>query len=134
MPDSLCHHTATELSALIRAREVSAREVMQAHLDRIELLNPKVNALVSVDPERALAAAASADERLASGAQVGPLHGLPIAHKDTHDTAGIRTTYGSPLLADNVPDRDELVVAAVAVGLVTTALLVVGPPPVPGSA
>lgn len=110
MPDSLCHHTATDLSALIRAREVSAREVMQAHLDRIELLNPKVNALVSLDPERALAAAASADERLASGAPVGPLHGLPIAHKDTHDTAGIRTTYGSPLLADHVPDRDELVV------------------------
>ncbi|RRO19908.1 amidase [Saccharopolyspora rhizosphaerae] len=110
MSDSLCHRTAGELVALIRTREASAREVVQVHLEQIERLNPEVNALVSVDPERALAAAAEADERLASGAEVGPLHGLPIAHKDTHDTAGIRTTYGSPLLADNVPDRDELVV------------------------
>ncbi|GAB3698229.1 amidase [Saccharopolyspora tripterygii] len=110
MPQSLCHHTATDLAGLIRSGEVSAREVMRAHLERIDRLNPQVNALVSLDPERALEVAAAADERWASGEPVGPLHGLPIAHKDTHDTAGIRTTSGSPLLADNVPERDELVV------------------------
>ncbi|MDI2029155.1 amidase [Saccharopolyspora sp. TS4A08] len=120
MSDSLCQRTATELAALLRAREVSAREVMRAHLDRIERLNPKVNAVVSLDPEGALAGAAAADERLASGAAVGPLHGLPMAHKDTHDTAGLRTTYGSPLLADNVPAQDELVVERLkAAGAVT---------------
>lgn len=110
MSESLCHRSATDLAELIRSGEVSAREVMRAHLEQIDRLNPQVNALVSLDPERALGAAAAADERWASGEPVGPLHGLPIAHKDTHDTAGIRTTRGSPLLADNVPERDELVV------------------------
>lgn len=108
--DGLCDFTARELSALLSAREVSAREVVQAHLARIERTNPAVNAIVTLVPEQALAEAHEADQRLARGADVGPLHGLPVAHKDTHDTAGIRTTYGTPLLADNVPDRDELVV------------------------
>jgi amidase len=106
----LCFRTARELSGLLRRREVSAREVVQAHLDRIEVTNPEVNAVVTMVAERALAEAADADRRLAGGATVGPLHGLPVAHKDTHDTAGIRTTHGSPLMADNVPERDELVV------------------------
>jgi amidase len=65
---------------------------------------------VTLTPERALAAADAADERLVHGADVGPLHGIPVAHKDTHDTAGLRTTYGSPVMAHNVPERDELVV------------------------
>ena len=82
----------------------------RAHLERIERVNPSVNAIVTLTAERAMAEAAAADERLASGAEVGPLHGLPVAHKDLVATAGIRTTYGSPIFADNVPDQDDLVV------------------------
>lgn len=106
----LCFWTATELAAALRRRDVSAREVVTAHLEQIERVNPAVNAIVTLVPERALEQAAEADTRLAAGADVGPLHGLPVAHKDLHDTAGIRTTYGSPLFADRVPDRDHLVV------------------------
>ncbi|WP_051744411.1 amidase [Streptomyces yerevanensis] len=106
----LCFWTATELAAAIRRRDVSAREVVAAHLEQIERVNPAVNAIVTLVPERALEQAAEADARLAAGAEVGPLHGLPVAHKDLHDTAGIRTTYGSPLFADRVPGRDHLVV------------------------
>jgi amidase len=106
----LCFATARELSRALRRREVSAREVVQAHLDQIDRVNPEVNAVVTLVAERALAEAAAADDRLTAGEPVGPLHGLPVAHKDIHDTAGIRTTYGSPLLADNVPARDDLVV------------------------
>ncbi|GAA2634158.1 amidase [Streptomyces vastus] len=106
----LCFWTATELAAAIRRRDVSAREAVTAHLEQIERINPAVNAIVTLVPERALEQAAEADARLAAGADVGPLHGLPVAHKDLHDTAGIRTTYGSPLFADRVPDRDHLVV------------------------
>ncbi|CAM5449108.1 MULTISPECIES: amidase [Streptomyces] len=106
----LVHADATELAARIRRREVSAREVVRAHLDRIDEVNPRVNAVVSLDPEGAMAAAAAADERLARGAEVGALHGLPIAFKDTHLTRGMRTTRGSPLYAETVPDEDELLV------------------------
>ncbi|MCW2578062.1 MAG: Amidase, Asp-tRNAAsn/Glu-tRNAGln amidotransferase subunit, partial [Modestobacter sp.] len=109
--DDLCTRPATELAALVRDREVSARELMDAHLDRIERLNPELNAIVTLDPEGARAAADAADARLATGEPVGPLHGLPVAHKDTHATGGMRTTWGSPLHADTVPAHDELVVA-----------------------
>ncbi|MCZ2837903.1 amidase [Modestobacter sp. VKM Ac-2985] len=109
--DELCTRPATELVALVRDREVSARELMDAHLDRIERLNPELNAIVTLDAEGARAAADAADARLAAGEPVGPLHGLPVAHKDTHATGGMRTTWGSPLHAETVPDRDELVVA-----------------------
>ncbi|MBO1334603.1 amidase [Streptomyces sp. VRA16 Mangrove soil] len=108
--DALCALDAVELAARIRRRELSAREVVAAHLDRIERVNPAVNALVTLDGEGALKAAAAADERAASGAELGPLHGLPIAFKDTHLTRGMRTTHGSPLFADHVPDEDELLV------------------------
>src|SRR4051795_12395074 len=111
MDDDLCTRPATELAALVRDREVSARELMDAHLDRIERLNQALNAIVTLDAERARAAADAADARLAAGDPVGPLHGLPVAHKDTHATGGMRTTWGSPLHADTVPLRDELVVA-----------------------
>src|SRR4051812_5957703 len=96
---------------MLRDGEVSARELLDAHLDRIERLNPGVNALVTLDAEGARAAADAADAALAAGEDVGPLHGLPVAHKDTHATGGMRTTWGSPLHADTVPLRDELVVA-----------------------
>ncbi|MCV2490038.1 amidase [Geodermatophilus sp. YIM 151500] len=111
MSDDLCFRPATELAALVRRREVSARELLEAHLTRIEAVNPGLNAIVTLDAEGARAAADAADAALAAGETVGPLHGLPVAHKDTHATAGMRTTWGSPLHADDVPARDELVVA-----------------------
>ncbi|MEV7383168.1 amidase [Streptomyces lydicus] len=110
MTDALHHLDATDLAARLRRREISAREVVQAHLDRIERVNPTVNAIVTLDAEGALAAAAEADARLVRGAEVPPLHGLPIAFKDTHLTRGMRTTFGSPLFADHVPDEDDVVV------------------------
>lgn len=105
--------TAREQVAALRARQVSARELLDLHLARIAERNPKLNALVSLDEERARASAAEADEQLAAGRDVGPLHGLPFAFKDTHDVAGWRTTYGSRLFADHVPDVDALVVERV---------------------
>ena len=102
--------TAREMVAAIRAREISARELLELHLTRIAERNPELNAVVSLDEERARAGAARADEQTARGEALGPLHGLPFAFKDTHDVAGWRTTYGSPLFADHVPDADDLIV------------------------
>ena len=110
MNDDLCFKTATELAGLIRSKELSARQVMEAHLQQIERVNPAVNAIVTLLPERAMQAAAAADEALARGKAVGPLHGLPVAHKDLVETKGIRTTYGSPLFTDFVPEVDALIV------------------------
>ena len=109
--DDVCFRSATELAAMLRTREISARELLDAHLDRIDRFNPAVNAVVTLDVDGARAAADAADAALAAGEDVGPLHGLPVAHKDTHATGGMRTTWGSPLHADTVPLRDELVVA-----------------------
>jgi amidase len=103
--------SATELARMLRSREVSAREVVEAHLAQIERVNPAVNAVVTLVAERALDEADAADQRLAAGVEIGPLHGIPLLHKDTHATAGIRTTHGSPLFKDAVPDEDELIVA-----------------------
>lgn len=108
--NELCFMTATELAKKIRSKELSAKEVMTAHLEQIDRVNPKVNAIVTYLPEQALEGAAAADEMLARGEPVGPLHGLPIAHKDLVETKGIRTTYGSPIYKDNVPDQDALIV------------------------
>ncbi|HEY0952002.1 amidase [Nocardioides sp.] len=109
--------TAREQAAAVRRREISARELLDLHLARIGERNPQLNAIVSLDEERARAGAAAADEALVSadrgGADVGPLHGLPFAFKDTHAVAGWRTTYGSPLYADHVPETDELIVERV---------------------
>ena len=109
MPE-LCFLTARDLRAALGRREVSAREVLAAHLDQIERLNPAVNAVVTLAAEQATAAAAAADERAAAGADLPALHGLPVAHKDLHETAGLRTTYGSPLRANYVPAEDALVI------------------------
>src|SRR4029453_10502496 len=103
--------SATELAALLRAREISARELLEAHLARIDRFNPAVNAVVTLDAEGARTAPDAADAALAAGEDVGPLHGLPVAHKDTHATGGMRTTWGSPLHTDTVPLRDGLIVA-----------------------
>ncbi|MCP4002581.1 MAG: amidase [bacterium] len=107
---SLCDRTALELAGLVRRGEVSARELLDAHLARIERVNPTLNAIVSLVPEQAIAAAVTADETQARGEVLGPLHGLPIAHKDLLMTAGIRSTRGSPLLANHVPEQDDLIV------------------------
>ena len=119
-PDDLCDLSAVDLAARIRRKEVSAREVMAAHLARIERVNPKVNAIVTLVADRAMADAARADEQTARGGALGPLHGLPVAHKDLVDTAGIRTTRGSPFYRDNVPTRDALIVTRMrAAGAIT---------------
>jgi amidase len=104
------YSTARDMAAAVAAKEISARELLDLHLARIADTNPVVNAVVSLDEERARAGAAAADEHLARGEPLGALHGLPFAFKDTHEVAGWRTTFGSPLRADYVPKRDELVV------------------------
>jgi amidase len=106
----LCFLTAIELAGKLREREISAVEVMHAHLAQIERVNPLVNAIVTLLPDQALAGAAVADAAIAAGDHLGPLHGLPVAHKDLVVTAGIRTTFGSPIFADFVPDQDALIV------------------------
>ncbi len=95
------------MTRLIRARELSARDVVAAHLRRIEEVNPKFNAIVTLVAEQAMQHAAVADERLARGEAIGPLHGLPIAPKDLQPTAGIRTTFGSPVYGDFIPPHSS---------------------------
>jgi amidase len=113
----LCFLTATELARQIRTRAVSVTEVIEAHLTQIERVNPAVNAIVTLTAERALDEARAADAALARSATrgddrtaAGPLFGLPIVHKDLFPTRGIRTTYGSPIYRDHVPDHDALIV------------------------
>ncbi|MCF8109702.1 MAG: hypothetical protein K9J81_12005, partial [Desulfohalobiaceae bacterium] len=91
----ICFLPAWELARRIPTRDLSAVEVMQAHLAQIERTNPAVNAIVTLLPEQAMDQAAAADKALAEGQDPGPLHGLPIAHKDLIPTRGIRTTFGS---------------------------------------
>jgi amidase len=118
--DALCELSALELTARIRRKDVSARELMAAHLARIERINPKVNAIVTLVAERAMADAARADEQTARGGTLGVLHGLPVAHKDLVDTAGIRTTRGSRFYSNNVPTADALIVTRIrAAGAIT---------------
>ena len=110
----VCFLEAAELARLIRTRELSAEEATGACLGQIGRTNPHVNAIVTLVPERAMQEARAADERLAEaiayGEEVGPLHGLPVAHKDLTPTRGIRTTFGSPLYEDFVPEQDAIVV------------------------
>ena len=110
----ICFLEATELARLIRVRELSAQEVTAACLEQTELTNPHVNAIVTLVPERAMRDARAADEILAEalayGEDVAPLHGLPVAHKDLAPTRGIRTTFGSLIYEDFIPDEDALVV------------------------
>ena len=110
----LCDHDAVTLAGMLRRREVSAREVVTAHARRIEALDGIINAVVTRSLEMALGKAGRADAELARGGEPSLLHGLPVAHKDLADTAGVRTTYGSVLFAGHVPDRDDLVVARMA--------------------
>jgi amidase len=107
---SLCFTSTVELARLIRTKKLSAREALAAHLKQIEVVNPKVNAIVTLAAEMAATAAANADEMQARGERLGPLHGLPAAHKDLVQTRGIRTTFGSPLYKDNIPVENDLIV------------------------
>jgi amidase len=107
---SLCFLSTVEMARLIRTKQLSAREALAAHLKQIERVNPKVNAIVTLVPEMAAQAAAKADEMQARNQPLGPLHGLPVAHKDLVETRGIRTTFGSPLYRENVPAVNDLVV------------------------
>lgn len=106
----LCFRTATGLAQAIRTKALSAQEVMEAHLAQIDRVNPTVNAIVTLDPDRARAGAKAADEAIARGDELGPLHGLPIAHKDLVETKGIRTTKGSTIFKDFVPDFNALII------------------------
>lgn len=102
---------AHELAERIRLRQVSCREVMQTYLAHIERFNPQVNALVSLQaPEDLLAQADQRDAELARGEYRGWMHGLPHAIKDLSLTRGIRTTFGSPLFKDFIPERDGIMV------------------------
>ncbi|MGV3653528.1 MAG: amidase family protein, partial [Noviherbaspirillum sp.] len=110
MSQDICFMDAVEMAAQIRAGHLSAREAVAAHLARIEAVNPRVNAIITLHAEEALAAAAAADEAQARNAPLGPLHGLPVAHKDLLPTAGMRTTYGSRIHERNVPAASALMV------------------------
>ena len=109
-PTSLCDLTARRLASAIRRKEASAREVMDAHLERIEQFNPTVNAIVTIVADEARDAADAAAAAMTRGGDIGPLHGLPVAHKDLFATAGIRTTLGSQVFADHVPTDTALIV------------------------
>jgi amidase len=104
--NELCYTPAVKLARLLRARKLSATELMQAFIAQIERVNPKVNAIVTFLPEQALKAARAVDRKKS----VGPLAGLPIAYKDLVPTKGVRTTFGSPIYADHVPAEDHAIV------------------------
>ena len=101
---------AHQQAALVRSGELSARELLDSHLRRIEQVNVEVNAIVTLVPELAQTWAKEADERQARGEPLGPLHGLPIAHKDLVCTEGIRTTFGSPIYENFIPQQDDLII------------------------
>jgi amidase len=113
MTDELTRRPATELLALLDRRELSAAELLEAHLARIERLDHVLNAIPTRTFERARTEAIASDERRGGGAPVGPLEGLPVAFKDLQPTAGTRTTMGSRTLADWVPDADSLTVTRI---------------------
>ncbi|MEI5682256.1 MULTISPECIES: amidase [unclassified Mesorhizobium] len=107
----ICRMSAVELAEKIRTRKLSVREVAAAFLDRIDAVNPLVNAIVSLrDRADIIAEADAADAALAKGITPGPLFGLPVAIKDLALTKGLKTTFGSPIFADFVPDEDDFFV------------------------
>jgi amidase len=110
LAEELNWRPATELARLIRSKAVSPVELLRSCLEAIERLNPKINAICTLAAESAIAAAQRAEGAVMTGDEIGPLHGLPIGIKDLTPTAGIRTTFGSPLYANNVPTEDAAVV------------------------
>ncbi|MDN5585156.1 MAG: amidase, partial [Brevibacterium sp.] len=110
-----------ELADALATRQLSSRELVEAHLLRIEEINPRVNAVITVDADGALAKAREVDELRARGSALPLLSGIPMTHKDTHETAGMRTTFGSPIFAENVPNRDALIVSRLkSAGVIST--------------
>jgi amidase len=107
----LDHATTTELVQSIRDRSLSSRELLDHLVDRVERIDPELNAVVALDVDRARAAAAAADEATARGEASGPLHGVPITIKDVWETEGLVTTSGAPELSGHVPSTDALTVA-----------------------
>ena len=102
----LCFKTACEQAQLIRNKKISVTQLITAHLDQIERFNPTLNAIVTLTAESALEEAQAADAALAKQAPLGALHGLPVAHKDLFLTKGVRTTFGSPIYQDFIPEHD----------------------------
>jgi aspartyl-tRNA(Asn)/glutamyl-tRNA(Gln) amidotransferase subunit A len=110
MSSDMIYFDATKLAELIRTREISPVEVVQAHLDRIDALNPKINAVVTV-ADGVLKAARAAEAAVLSGENLGPLHGVPFTAKDSIDSANVLTQRGSPIFKGRVPDTDATSVA-----------------------
>jgi aspartyl-tRNA(Asn)/glutamyl-tRNA(Gln) amidotransferase subunit A len=108
--DAIYYKDATDLAALIRTKQLSSREVVQAHLDRVAAVNPKVNAIVTLLADEALKSADAADKAVKDGVELGPLHGVPFTIKDAIDTAGVLTQRGSRIFAGNIPSKDATVV------------------------
>src|ERR1700722_13577412 len=108
--DAIYYKDTTELASLIRTKQLSSREVVQAYLDRIAEINPKINAIVTLMAEDALKGADAADAAVKNGQGTGALHGVPFTIKDCLDTAGVLTQRGSKIFAGNVPSTDATVV------------------------
>jgi aspartyl-tRNA(Asn)/glutamyl-tRNA(Gln) amidotransferase subunit A len=111
MADDLAYRSAADLAAMIRARKVSPVEVVRSTLDRILRSQPVLNAFITVAEDQAMAAARDAEGAVMNGGALQPLHGVPFSAKDLVPTAGIRTTFGSLIFKDHVPERDATVVA-----------------------
>jgi amidase len=109
--DSLGLAPASQLAEAIRAKEVSSRELLEMFLHRVETINPKINSVVTLDGDRAMAQCKRADEATTKGRPLGPLHGLPITVKDAIEVGGIRSTGGATELSEHVPDADAPAVA-----------------------
>ncbi|MFF5792453.1 amidase [Paeniglutamicibacter sp. NPDC012692] len=121
MMDGIQNMGAREMTESIQRRELSAREALQSHIDQIQRVNDSINAVVTTDFERAESLAAAADEATARGTATGALHGLPMTHKDTYNTAGLRSTQGSLTLRNHVPDTDDLLIGRLsAAGVIRT--------------
>src|SRR5262245_65991748 len=109
-PADILELSLSDLSRLIAARELASAETVRAALTRLELLQDKLNAFITVLPEQALAEAKKADEEIARGHHRGPLHGVPVSIKDMFEMAGVLTTGGSKILAEWVPETDSALV------------------------
>src|SRR5882757_4588207 len=111
MSDDLCYLPASTLREKIATRDVSSVELMRAVLDRAERLQPVLNCFITLVPDQAMAAARAAEDAVMQGRPLGLLHGIPFAAKDLVNTAGVRTTFGSLLHAENVPAEDAVAAA-----------------------
>src|SRR5688572_5187993 len=109
--DDLCYWSIGKLAAHLRLRQLSPVEVTRAQLERIDTLDPRLNAYLTVLPEQAMREAHVAEQAIMDGHYHGPLHGVPIAVKDLFHVQGVKTTAGSVILKDHVASRDATVVA-----------------------